>query len=200
MGKLNKLPIYEAVISDTDESGVEYVALVDKPAIKKFFIAFGDEQKQFQFAATDNEQRILSGPLLIPDTLIYRKGDSDLPEHYITYSSDTIRRTMYKFFRSGNTGNVNLMHDSEKKQPGVYMVESFLIDNSRGITAPEQFKDLPQGSWFASFKVDDDETWNAFIKSGELRGFSIEGVFGYKEKQSLESLIEEIQDIFAQID
>jgi hypothetical protein len=36
--------------------------------------------------------------------------------------------------------------------------------------------DVPAGSWFVSYKINDEETWQK-IKNGELNGFSIAGNF-----------------------
>ena len=40
------------------------------------------------------------------------------------------------------------------------------------------FEDMPDGTWFISAKVDNDEVW-AKVKSGEIKGFSVEGIFSY---------------------
>jgi len=42
---------------------------------------------------------------------------------------------------------------------------------------PFTFDELPDGSWFGSMKVDNDDIWNNYIKTGEFQGFSVEGVF-----------------------
>jgi hypothetical protein len=78
---------------------------------------------------------------------------------------------------------------------GVYMFESFLIDKSR-MSNPKGFEDLPDGSWFGSYKVDNEDIW-AKIKSGEFKGFSVEGDFIPKEmnKVSEEALISQITAI-----
>ena len=57
------------------------------------------------------------------------------------------------------------------------MIESMIIDKDRGMVAPAGFGDLPDGSWFGSFKVDNDEIWDKFIKTGTFTGFSVEGLF-----------------------
>ena len=36
--------------------------------------------------------------------------------------------------------------------------------------------DLPNGTWFVKMKIENEELWNK-IKSGELKGLSIEGYF-----------------------
>jgi len=35
---------------------------------------------------------------------------------------------------------------------------------------------VPAGSWMASYKINDEETWQK-IKEGELQGFSVAGQF-----------------------
>jgi hypothetical protein len=35
---------------------------------------------------------------------------------------------------------------------------------------------LPRGTWMASYKINDEETWQK-IKNGELNGYSIAGNF-----------------------
>jgi hypothetical protein len=39
------------------------------------------------------------------------------------------------------------------------------------------FKDLKKGRWMICVKVADHEFWNDYVKTGEVRGFSIEGAF-----------------------
>ena len=35
--------------------------------------------------------------------------------------------------------------------------------------------DVPLGTWMGSVKVDNDEIWNDYVKTGKVKGFSIEG-------------------------
>ena len=88
--------------------------------------------------------------------------------------------------------NVNLMHDPNKQVEGVTMFESFIVDKTRGIKPMEAFSDVPDGSWFGSFYIENPDVWNA-VKKGELRGFSVEGLFQYdepisKEEQALKEI------------
>ena len=184
-----ELPLYELVINDEDdESGVDFISLVDKPAIKRNWIAFA-EQKQFSFKS-DQEKRIISGPAMIPNELIYRK-DKEGKEYNVVFSEETIQKIVEKYFKSQYTTNFNLQHKKSLLAQGVYLIESFVIDEQRGINAPKGFEDLPNGSWFISCKVDNDEIWNDFIKEGVFKGFSVEGFF--QEKQVKETKSEELE-------
>jgi hypothetical protein len=79
---------------------------------------------------------------------------------------------------------------------GVYLIESFIIDSMRGIKAPEGFEDLPDGSWFISCKVDNEEIWNDYIKSGKFKGFSVEGLFTDRKVE----LVSNIEQAIALVD
>lgn len=130
------------------------------------------------FAIQSEEQRIASGPLMLADTPIYRNDGGK--EYYVVFPKETIRQIVLKFFKKGYQSNVNLMHDANQAVNGVTMFESWISDSNRGIKPMQGFEDAPDGSWFGSFKVENDDVWNK-IKSGEFKGFSVEGFFNYKK-------------------
>ena len=37
--------------------------------------------------------------------------------------------------------------------------------------------DLPLGTWVGSVKVNNDEIWNEFVKTGVVKGFQYRGLF-----------------------
>jgi hypothetical protein len=135
------------------------------------------ERARAAFAIQDEEQRIISGPLIVADRKIYRRDDKG--EYYVVFPRETVKAIAIKYFKKGYQGNVNLMHDSGQVVGGVTMFESWIKDSERGIPGMEGFEDLPDGTWFGSFKVDNEDVW-ARIKSGEVKGFSVEGVFNYE--------------------
>jgi hypothetical protein len=189
-----KLPIYTLVIKeDNEDSGVDFVALVDQPAIERNWFAF-KEEKPFTFQA-DEERKIITGALMIADLPIYRR-DNELGEYYVVFDKSQIETMVQKFMRKGFQNNVNEMHDHNKKVEGVSMFESFIVDSQRGISAPRGFEGVPEGSWFGSYKVDNEEVWNK-VKQGEFMGFSVEGMFKpVPQEKTLES---EILDIIKEI-
>ena len=191
--KDRKLPIYTLVLKDdAEDSGVNYVALVDEPAIEQNWFAFSKEQ-QFKFAVMDEERKIITGPLMIADLPIYRRSEK-MGEFYVIFDKGQIELMVQKFFKMGYQSNVNEQHDPSKLVDGVTMFESFIVDSQRGIKAPTGFENITEGSWFGSYKVDNPEIW-AKVKDGSFMGFSVEGMFDLvPQKPTLESEIISIID------
>ncbi len=172
-----ELPIYELRIQEdlADDAEVSFVALVDKPAIQKDFLVF-NEQK-LAFAIQDDEQHIISGPLMLADEPIIR-NNAKYGQHLIKFSAETIKEIAIKFSKKGYQKNVNLMHDENMQLDGLVMFESFIVDSKRGIKPMNGFEDVKDGSWFGSFYVENEQAWD-LIKQGKVKGFSVEGMFDY---------------------
>ena len=183
--KAMELPVYLMTIDEVDE-GVSYVALVESPAIERPFQAFSKEKMRF---TETGEKRVLTGPLMLADTPIIRR-DKTRGEYFVIFQKDTIRKMVQKYFKQGNQHNVNAEHSTELD--GVYMFESYLIDRERGINPPNGYEDAKDGSWFGSFKVENDKVWE---DRDQFTGFSIEGYFGM---QPTDSEIEVAMAEFAQ--
>jgi len=149
------------------------------------------------FAIQDEEERIVSGALMLADTPIYRNDGNG--EYYVVFTKDTIKKIAQKYFKKGYQNNVNLMHDSGQIMEGVTMFESWIVDEKRGIKPMKGFEDVKDGSWFGSFKVENDDVWN-MIKEGKVKGFSVEGIFNYiKDKSKEEKMMESIIEILEQV-
>jgi hypothetical protein len=192
-------PLFELQISEDEDSSLEvnYVSLVGEPAIERNFLAF-NEQKQ-AFAIVDNDRRIISGPAMLADVAMFRKGDENMPDHKVYFKKETIYDIAQKFFIKGFNQNFNLMHDPNNKAEGVSVFESFITDSERGIMPMKGFEDAPEGSWFLSAKINNDDIWGK-IKSGEVKGFSVEGFFKYKKPvMSEEAAFEKIKQILNEI-
>jgi len=190
-----QLPIFLLTINEDLENGTEVncVSLVDKPAIEKNFLAFKEATQNF--TVTNEDQRIISGAAMLADTPIYR-NDKENGEYYVVFDKENIMKAAQKFFQKGYQSNINLFHDMGEAPQGVTVFESFVVDSSRGIRPMKGFDDAKDGSWFISMKVENDKVWER-IKSGELKGFSIEGMFGYKQIKMTkeEKIIEQIKSL-----
>ena len=173
---------YEVIFKEQETEGVYAISLVDSPAMESTFIAL-KEQKEIQLKAIDEEKRILLGAVLIPDKPIYRKQDGK--EFNITFPKKTIQLTMENFFKKGYQSNSTLEHDENLKLSGVTFVESWIKESEVDKSVHYGFNE-PDGTWFASMKIENDEIWNDFVKTGKVKGFSIDGFFDL-EKINLKS-------------
>lgn len=176
------LPLYKAQITDAS-TGMYTVSLVDYPAVESDFLYFNENKKQMTFAVEDEEQRIITGVVMRCDFPIYRITD-DGYEYYIMYDKPTIEIMAEKWIADGFANYVNLMHNPLNYVDGVYLKELYIKDTERGIN-PKGFENISDGSLFATYKVLNDDVWNG-IKSGEFKGFSLEGYFDVKEVQTPE--------------
>lgn len=196
---LGEFPIYYAEIA-TDDDGITCVSLVDYPAVKSNFVAFGKhdmpKREALRFATLENEeQHLLLGVIMRADYPIYRNEMGE--EFYIVYSADTIRHMAEKMLYNGYTTSVNLQHDG-KNIDGVNLQELFIKDSSKGIV-PKGFEDIEDGSLFGVYKVHNEEVWQ-MAKRGECAGFSLEGFFHLNRKEDeLKAMMAECEEIERQL-
>lgn len=171
------LPIYEMLIEEQPDSDLQVtaIALVDSPAIEKNWLAFNDHAKRLTFAEVNDEERVIVGPAMIPDMLIYR-NDENLGEYQVYFSKKTVKSIAEKFYKKAFQGNANIMHDPAQIVEGVNYFMSFIRDKAKGLIGLEG--DYPDGTWFVGAKVSNEQVWQK-IKSGEIKGFSVEGMFEY---------------------
>lgn len=160
------------------------------------------QESMHAFAIQDEDERIVSGPLMVPGKKIYRRDQDTGAEYFVTFSADTIKAIALKFMRKRYQGNVNIMHDGDQVVPGAVLFETWIKDEKRGVGGMAGYDDLPDGTWFGSIKIEDQNTWED-VKAGKLQGFSVEGVFGYVRERDdetrSEKMMEQIIAILEQI-
>jgi hypothetical protein len=180
-------PVYKIVVNEDDETGVEFVSLVDKPAIKKDFLLFREFTQKY--SVQSEEKRIISGPIMLANVPIYRFDDIR-GEYYVTFPSDTIFSIVKKMARKGLYKAVNTDHNNPV-DAGVHMIELYLIDRERGVMPPKGYEDAEDGSAFASYLIDNEEIWTK-VKAGEWKGFSVEGMFDMEQQDDIAVAMREI--------
>ena len=186
---IKDLPIYEISIDLLDsETTVSFNSLVGEPAHEKNFMTFA-KQMAFEF---NEEEQVITGIAISADTPIYRYEKETAEEYYVVFKKQAIKDIIFDYARKDNFNNVNLDHDPSKVVDGIYMIHSYQIDNEKGFTAPERFKDANDGSWIVSYKVTDKELFNQ-AKEGKFNGFSIEGVFNLMDQKEDEQMSEIFQ-------
>jgi hypothetical protein len=193
-----ELQIYKAQIdpSYTSDLEVNFIGLVDKPAIERNFQAFKANEHKARFILNE-EKRIISGPAMVADLPLYR-NDKQLGEYYVVFDKPAIQSIVEKFSAKGFMKNFNLFHDEQQQVSDVTIFNSFIIDRELGVSPPSGFEDLADGSWWISAKVNNKDVWDK-VKEGTIKGFSVEGIFNYipfaKVKMRAEELAAKISRI-----
>ena len=127
------------------------------------------------FAALD-EKQMLIGPLMTPNKLIKRLDDNG-DEYFVYFTEDTIRKISYKMMKDKIIDRVNIEHNSADMVDDAYMVESWLVEDPATDKATKYGFAPVKGQWFGIYKIDNKKVWADYVKSGKVKGFSIEGFF-----------------------
>jgi hypothetical protein len=183
------MKLIELILDETMAlTGIDAISLVEHPAIEEDFIALNS--KRVEFATQSEEKRILMGAALVPNKPIYRVNGEE--EFYVYFSENTIRKASEMFFQKAKQNNATLEH--EVGINGLTVVESWIIEDETHDKSRKYGMDLPVGTWMVSMKVNNPEIWDGFVKTGKVKGFSIEGYFVDKmhfSKQELEQIEEQ---------
>ena len=201
-----KRKLYKMVVNDVDNSGVNAISLVLTPAIVREFVALSKmPTKQIKL---QEDKRIIVSPVLIPDIEIPRFDEESGEEYDIVFGKEEIAKIAENFLINGYQNEATLEHDEEIN--GVSVIESWLKESENDKSADYGFGDLPIGTWFVKMRIHDEELWNK-IKSGEIRGLSIEGMFSHElvnnamvkmkaqnEEAKAQNLLSAIRDIISE--
>jgi hypothetical protein len=170
-------PIYFMELKDGEiQYGLNDVALVDKPAYETMFLKFKDDTANIKFAVQNEEERIINGPVMIPDKLVARMENGQ--PFFVAATRETIFAASQKFARENRNNNIKLTHDTENNTEDVFIFQSFVTDE-RWIDKVVGFEDQPLGTWYITCKVLSDKVWEQ-IKAGTFNGFSLEALFKMK--------------------
>ena len=182
--------IVELILDEQDEmAGVDAVSLVEYPAIEENFVAL---KEQITLAEVDKEKHILMGAALVPQKPIYRKNGDE--EFYIFFSKETIEKVSQLFLKNSKHKNATMEHDYQLSD--MTIVESWIVEDAVHDKSRKFGMEVPVGTWMVSMKVEDDSVWNDYVKTGKVKGFSIEGYFADRYQMSEEDrLVNEIKEI-----
>lgn len=189
-----KLPIYNVTLEgiDQEDIGIFVMSLVEFPAVETDFLQFEKTEQKFKI---EDSKHIVSGVAMLADTPIYRRNEK-MGEFYVQFPKDVLRVLVEKYFKQGNQNFVNFQHnEATLTEDAATLIESYFIDKERGI-CPNEFSDIPDGSWIVSYHINDDTLWNEIQTSGELNGFSIEcatnlDLAQFSKEENIEDIIED---------
>lgn len=175
----NGLPVYEAKINDEND-GIYAISLVDYPAVESNFVCFKSQDKIQKFSIENEEERLITGVVMVADQPIYRIGNSGF-EYYITFNKETIKQMAAKMLADGTFKRNDLQHDGQMIG-GLELVELYIKDEAKGINP--NFVSVPDGSLMATYHVTDDGMWEEVKNGNYLNGFSLEGYFDILESET----------------
>jgi len=190
------MEIYELIIDEDQEVAVEAISIVERPAIEEEFIALKDQQ--VLLAEVNKEKRLLVGALLVPNKPIYRKRGKE--EYYIYFSKDTVRKAMELYLMGGKQNNTTLEHQHALN--GISLVESWQVEHETYDKTKMYGLSVPLYAWAGILKVNNDEVWNDYVKTGKVKGFSIEGYFIDKmqrPKEPVNDFEEEAEELLSKV-
>ena len=176
------MKIIELILGDGIFSGIEAISLVESPAIEEDFIALKSEE--VKLAEVSGDKRILMGALLVPNKPIYRQNKEE--DYYIYFSKKTIEKASQLYLMNGNQNNTTLEHLHKLK--GLTLVESWLVEDEVHDKSRKYGLNVPVGTWMGAVKVNSDEVWDEYVKTGKVKGFSIEGYFADKAERPKEPI------------
>jgi len=175
--------IIELILDEQEESiGIEAISVVENPAIEEDFVALNSELVELK--ELNKDKQILLGALLIPNKPIYRKSGDE--EYYIYFSKETVEKASQMYLMKGNQNNSTLEHQYELS--GLSLVESWIVEDEVHDKSRKYGMNVPVGTWMGAVKVNNSEVWNDYVKTGKVKGFSIEGYFVDKVERPKEPI------------
>ena len=178
---MTETKIVELIIQDENqELAIDAISLVTSPAIEQDFVFFGKEKNNLTFAKVDEEKRMLVSPALIPNKQIFRHDPNTDSDYYVFFSKATVRKASELYLKHNNHHKATYQH--QDRVSGILTVESWIIEDTKLDKSTLYGYSLPVGTWMVKLSISNDEIWSK-IKSGELKGLSIEGYFTNKFEQ-----------------
>jgi hypothetical protein len=184
------------------EANVTRTSLVNNPATQKVFAIFSEEKADTKLDTSFNIilptpennqkidrnpegfQRIISGVWFMPDTDYLRKDENG--EVFTTrISKDELNQAVLNYTKNGYQDNFDMNHNGVEIK-GLKTIEiwqmyekyqySPILLNSIWDLGYE-WEDVPLGTVFMTVYIEDEEFFNNEILTGNVKGFSIEGLF-----------------------
>lgn len=184
------MKIVELILDENEElNGIEAISIVENPAIEEDFVALKSDE--IKLAEVSEEKRILMGALLIPNKPIYRRSGED--EYYIYFSKDTVLKASQMYLMKGNQNNSTLEHQYSLN--GLSLVESWIVEDTVHDKSRKYDMEVPVGTWMGTVKVNNEDVWNDYVKTGKVKGFSIEGYFVDKMERPKDATINDLAQI-----
>lgn len=125
-------------------------------------------KQTYKFSIDEEKMRVI-GAILIPNKKFWR---SDI-DGWAMFSKDAVEKARTTFKKNNNMFSVNVEH-SDSGAPA-FLLEDWIVEDSEGDKSKSKFGlSYEVGTWVGVMQITDKNYWNDFIKSGKVKGFSIE--------------------------
>jgi hypothetical protein len=192
------MKLYELKIEDAEVDEVFALSLVENPAIEADWVFFSKdgEREEVKFATIDSDKRLIVAPVLIPEKKILRIDEKSGEEYNVFFTAETVEKLAQNYLKKGYQDKATIEH-SKNIDGKVTVVESWVSKSSVKDKSALYFnRAFPIGTWFITMKVNDENLWQNYVKTGIIKAISLEGIFSHQlVKQSMMSK----DDIEAQI-
>lgn len=170
---------YAVTYNRKKNKGVYAISLVENPAMEEEFIALAKQEKVIKLKTINEEKRELIGVVLEPNKPIYRNQNNE--EFNIVFSEDIIKELLIGFSENGNQNNSTIEHEESLKLDGVTFFENWIVEDEENDKSNAYQLNAKKGSWVTKLKVDDEDVWDSFVKTGVVKGFSIDAMVDLQE-------------------
>lgn len=201
MKEFENLKLVEFKIED-EETGLigdlNAVSVVTTPAIESNYELFNQTKETSLFKVTNKDKMEITGPVMIPNKKILRYNKKEKEYFYCFFSEETVKKCAEFYLKGNNHNKANFEHKDNYTED-VHMIETWIVENPEiDKSKALGFKDIAKGTWFATYKVSNEELWYK-IKNSDFSGFSVEGDFIYNAS-SFSSDIEKLIQIESIVD
>ena len=172
--------------------GVYGISLVHDPAMEGDFLTFS-KQEEVKFATVDEEKRLLLGLVLEPNKLILRRDQEGNPFNVFFGDQDVID-VAHNFQTKAYQNNSTIEHKGDNVS-GLTFVETWTVSDPKIDKSAAHGFEYPKNSWVSLMKVDNEEIWKDYVKTGKVKGFSIDAFMHLEEvKESINLTNIEMED------
>lgn len=186
--EIDGIPVYEMVPDlGREGEGFTVVSFVETPANKKAFIALSEELPEERVnkllfdtvkLSISPEKREVTGVVMRANFPILRIHPETNKPYYFYMTPEMIEEAVDVFMEKKLTDAVTVDHNGEKVD-GVFLKNTFFMSPEHR-AGYQEFDDVEDGSWMATYKVKNDDVWDSIIK-GKIQGYSPEITGSLKE-------------------
>ena len=141
------------------------------------FINEASTGQKRNFVSELAEKQMLVGPLMTPGKLIPRVDEKTGEEYQVFFSKETIEKIAYKMMQDKLVDSVNIEHDGAHRVDDAYLVETWIVKDPEADKSVLYGFQPITGQWYGMYKIDNRRVWNEYVKTGKVKGFSVEGYF-----------------------